>query len=88
MTDQPEAAKPINDGGAAFPMLGSVAHNSGWMIDYGMSKREHYAAQAMAGILAGYWANPDPDGGGMGPRDIAQQAVFCADALIAALTPS
>lgn len=42
----------INDGGAAFPMLGSVAHNADWQIDYGMTLRDYFAAKAMSGLCA------------------------------------
>jgi len=65
----------INDGGPAFP---SATH-----LFNGMTKREEYASAAMAGILAGYWANPSM--GGLNTAEFAIEAVLAADALIAAL---
>lgn len=86
MTDQPEAPKPINTGGAAFPgpSFTEGGHPNGYAM--GMTKREEYASRAMAGMLAGLFANPDSTGWTIG--DIAIEAVAHADALIAALTPS
>ncbi len=37
-------------GGSAFPMLGSVAYNSDWSIDPGMTLRDYFAAKAMASV--------------------------------------
>lgn len=34
-------------GGAAFPMLGNVGHNSEWQLDNGMTLRDYFADQAM-----------------------------------------
>ncbi|EMM6942148.1 hypothetical protein RGI86_002207 [Morganella morganii] len=39
-------------GGSAFPMLGSVAYNSDWSIDPGMTLRDYFAAKAMQGEWA------------------------------------
>jgi hypothetical protein len=91
MTDQPEVAKPINDGGYAFPFSPAVdAHGDipagSYAQELGMTKREEYASRAMAGMLAGLFANPDSTGWTI--SDIAKEAVAHADALIAALTPS
>lgn len=36
-------------GGSAFPMIGSVAYNSDWSIDPGMTLRDYFAAKAMQG---------------------------------------
>lgn len=44
-------------GGSAFPMLGSVAYNSDWSIDPGMTLRDYFAAKAMQGLLS------DPNAG-------------------------
>jgi len=44
-------------GGSAFPMLGSVAYNSDWSIDPGMTLRDYFAAKAMQGLLS----DPDAD---------------------------
>ncbi|CAM7048302.1 hypothetical protein [Morganella morganii] len=37
-------------GGSAFPMIGSVAYNSDWSIDPGMTLRDYFAAKAMASV--------------------------------------
>lgn len=39
-------------GGSAFPMLGSVACNSDWDIDPGMTLRDYFAAKAMQGFFS------------------------------------
>jgi hypothetical protein len=78
-----DTTKPIDDGGQAFPMLGNVGYNTPWQVEGGMTKREEYASRAMAGIMAGYWSNPEASG--WGPKDFALEAVACADALIAEL---
>ena len=41
-----------HDGGPAFPCLGNVGHNSDWVSDDGMSLRDWFAGQALAGILS------------------------------------
>ncbi len=46
-------------GGSAFPMLGSVAYNSDWSIDPGMTLRDYFAAKAMQGD----WTNQNSDVG-------------------------
>lgn len=35
----------VNNGGAEFPTLGNVAHNSDWPTEDGMSLRDYFAAQ-------------------------------------------
>lgn len=75
MTDKP------NDGGPAFPFSIHPEHGygPGESINQGMSLREYYAGQAMAGLLASDdVTTPDHDW-------IAGQAVEQADALIAEL---
>lgn len=37
-------------GGSAFPMIGSVAYNSDWSIDPGMTLRDYFAAKSMASV--------------------------------------
>jgi hypothetical protein len=44
-------------GGSAFPMIGSVAYNSDWSIDPGMTLRDYFAAKAMQGD----WASQSED---------------------------
>lgn len=61
------------DGGAAFPMLGNVGHNSDWMIEHGMSLRDWFAGQALQRLI-GYG---DPD-------NTAWEAYRHADAMLAA----
>lgn len=75
-------ADEINDGGPAFPRTVQRWNDS---LDHveGMSKREEYASRALAGILAGLWANPDASG--WDNKGLAEEAVACADALIAEL---
>ena len=70
---------PINDGGPVHPQQPQYKAAS----DTGMTKREEYAKAAMAGILAGFWANPSLSD--MPPEKAASKAVANADALIAAL---
>tara|TARA_R110000868_G_C10476086_1_gene728792 strand:+ start:347 stop:574 length:228 start_codon:yes stop_codon:yes gene_type:complete len=41
---------PINDGGPAFPVTGCVHPNGNAIV--GMSLRDYFAGQALAGILA------------------------------------
>jgi hypothetical protein len=78
-----------NNGGPAFPTqtYDRDAAFNGFSVtvtdEPGMSKREYYAAMALQGINAGYWSNPDMSG--QSPHDRADEAVQCADALIAIL---
>ncbi|MEM7873885.1 hypothetical protein Q4R10_15940 [Morganella morganii] len=51
-------------GGSAFPMLGSVAYNSDWSIDPGMTLRDYFAAKAMQGD----WAAQTEDTGYYSPQ--------------------
>lgn len=73
-----------NDGGAAFPMLGNVAHNSDWLIEHGMSLRDWFAGQALAGIMtmvaAGAHNLPEPKGA----VGCATEAYRLADAMLSA----
>lgn len=72
-----------NDGGPAFPtdmlISGSVTGSKPYS---GMSLRDWFAGQAMVGITAGYWSNPDMSG--VGPQGMADEAYQYADAMIAA----
>ena len=72
MTEQPK------DGGAAFPTGLTPGHYS----QEGMSLRDWFAGQALAGIVGGYYANPELSG--LSPRDHAEESYLIADAMIAA----
>lgn len=68
-------------GGSAFPMLGSVAYNSDWDIDPGMTLRDYFAAKAMQGILV----NAERNKFSFGKVDeIASKAYELADAMLRA----
>lgn len=71
----------IDDGGFAFP--NGPDHKSGWNAEYGMSLRQYYAGQALAGICANPAWNDTFHASVMKPS--AEAAVAMADALIAAL---
>lgn len=68
-------------GGSAFPMLGSVAYNSDWSIDPGMTLRDYFAAKAMQGILV----NTERNEFSFGKVDeIASKAYELADEMLRA----
>lgn len=48
----------------------------------GLGVRDFFAAQALTGILSGYWSNSEM--GGLGPKDLAEEAYAHADAMLAA----
>ncbi|WP_339819707.1 hypothetical protein [uncultured Paracoccus sp.] len=48
----------------------------------GMTLRDWFASQALTGITAGYWSNPNM--GGLTPQTMADEAYQHADAMIAA----
>lgn len=56
-------------GGSAFPMLGSVAYNSDWSIDPGMTLRDYFAAKAMQGD----WAAQSNEVGYFSPQSTDEQ---------------
>lgn len=62
-----------NDGGPAFPPM---VPDKG----YGLSKREYFSGQAIAGLCASLKYRPSSE-----PHDLAQTAVKLADALLAEL---
>lgn len=77
-----EAVKTIDQGGAAFPCDGGS--ESGLYADPGMSLRDWFAGQALAGMLAGVPGShliPTAD-------KLGKEAYEAADALIAARKPS
>ncbi len=68
----------------AFPALTQeMRGESGekWHTDYGLTKREFFAAKAMQGLLAANWEAPPTE---LYTR-LAGHSVACADALIAEL---
>ena len=72
-----EEVSEIDDGNPAFPiMTGHTVYNQG------MKLRDWFAGQAVSGILAGYWANPELSG--LPDETLAQQAYKAADAMIVA----
>lgn len=77
---------PINDGGPAFPVAPEHngyprdAHGPGYGTGTGMSLRDYFAAQAIAGMLA----NPELDGDF---PVFARDAYRYADALLATRHP-
>ena len=77
-------SEKINDGGPAFPQndlstynMGPAEKNNG-----GMTLRDWFAGQALAGFMAGYFANPD--NGDLENDEIAMFVYEQADAMIAA----
>jgi hypothetical protein len=68
-------ADEIKDGGPAFPIFtnGTIV-----VLDYGMSLRDYFAGQAIAGTVG-----PAPDGWSISPQDQAAWAYQIADAMIA-----
>lgn len=68
-------------GGSAFPMLGSVAYNSDWDIDPGMTLRDYFAAKAMQGIITTAAAPILTSLAGL-DDDIAKTSYELADAML------
>ena len=66
-------AKPKPDGGAAFPRVCSTPSDFVWP---GMSLRDYFAGQALAGMLADHNVQA-------APRSIATDAYIFADMMIA-----
>ncbi|WP_283623631.1 hypothetical protein [Morganella morganii] len=56
-------------GGSAFPMLGSVAYNSDWSIDPGMTLRDYFAAK----VMQGGWAAQSNEVGYFSPQSTDEQ---------------
>lgn len=48
---------------------------------HGMSLRDYFAGQAITGIAAGYWANPQM--GGLNSESLSSEAYDIADAMLA-----
>jgi hypothetical protein len=66
---------PINDGGPAFPNVPSDPLYQSW--DQGMSLRDWFAGQALAGLVF------HNDYGAVSDQDIAKGAYKFADAMLA-----
>ncbi|WP_226576446.1 Arc family DNA-binding protein [Acuticoccus sediminis] len=62
---------------AAFPPEGAATP----AVD-GFELRDWFAGQALNGIVAGYWGNPEMSG--LGPREFAEDAYAVADAMMRA----
>lgn len=73
----------IDDGGPAFPGAADTAEGH-QMREYGMSLRDWFAGQALAGILAGGFANTIPHDDISGGSQAAGFAYMYADAMLAA----
>ena len=66
-----------DDGGQAFPMPQAETSEGGHWEENGMSLRDWFAGQALAGLLAG---SPDAD---CGPKGYSADAYSLADAMLA-----
>lgn len=76
----PPASPPARDGGPAFPVAGVFQQGSALVRFDGMSLRDFFAGQALAGILA----NSSPDGFDKYTSTAADTAYDYADAMLAA----
>lgn len=77
MTDM---TKPY-DGGSAFPFAATAQTNVSMQTN-GMSLRDWFAGQALAGILSGHFADTIPHDDVGGGRDAAFYAYQYADAML------
>lgn len=66
-----------DSGGPAFPVPGDQQ----FAALNGMTLRDWFAGQALAGVLSGYWANPEVSG--FSHSDFANEAYLHADAMLA-----
>lgn len=68
----------------AFPTIGSVAYNSDWQTEHGMTLRDHFAGQAVPAIISMMASgNHSPKPGMSFVQSIAIDAFEIADALLA-----
>ena len=74
--------KPINDGGEAFPRAGAFSPDHGYADQgaCGMSLRDWFAGQALAGLLAGQYR----ESGHHNLLGVPREAYSIADAMLAA----
>ena len=70
-----------------FPFV-ETREMQGESISFGLSKREHFAAMAMQGMLAGGWGDGDARFVADWRDHMAHEAVRHADALLRALRSS
>lgn len=73
----------INNGGPAFPeyRFERVGYGGGrHTLHGGMTLRDWFAGKALAGIVGGYWSNPEMSG--LGPVQLAEEAYAIADAML------
>jgi hypothetical protein len=70
---------PINDGGSAFPSVGEGFGNPSYSAP-GMTLRDWFAGQALAGMLINYTTQKF----GVGEQTCAKGAYEFADAMLAA----
>ena len=85
-------SKP-DDGGPAFPWISSSPEKGFTLIGYGMSLRDYYAGQALAGCLAGVFIrvpdDPEEHTGELVSRHVALYAAaayMIADDMLVART--
>lgn len=78
----PTPTSPVDDGGPAYP-ANRPGHDC-WKHVPGMSLRDYFAGQALAGILAGGFASTIPHDDVNGGGDAAFFAYQYADALLIA----
>ena len=69
---------PINDGGPAFPFAKEMETIQGLQFSTGMSLRDYFAGQALAGLLTQLAEDE------FGPGHFAKASYEMADAMIAA----
>ena len=72
-------SKPINDGGPAFPVQSIYSEDHG-TNSRGMTLRDWFAGQALAGMLINYTTQKF----GVGEETCAKGAYLFADAMLAA----
>ena len=65
---------PSNDGGSAFPLINDHTHPT--TINNGMTLRDYFAGQALAGILV------SPNLTHLSINDIADRAFLVAEAML------
>lgn len=65
---------PINDGGPAFPLINEHTHPT--TINNGMTLRDYFAGQALAGILVSRKFTE------ASTKDIVENAFWYADAML------
>ena len=73
-------SRAIDNGGPAFPTIGNIAHNSDWPSDDGMTLRDWFAGQTLAGMTPHHMIS------GNEAKIMARSAYDVADAMIAART--